>query len=329
MIMTGSQKAVGSRQLNTEVRAPAGVYPESSLLPAACGLPPAARGFTLIEMLVVVAIIVLGMTLAIPAIRSLTGSRSVEAAENSLSSFINFTRTEAIGLQQTEGVIFLLDTTTDRVKCAVVVATGVQSANDVPNVTYLDLAPDHDPYFLPTGIRVWTMKDQPPPGPLYADPFPGSHYLGFNPNPNLGPTGYGYLLPAGAPQMASIPGGVILFDKTGRLISTRYGLRLNPSSQLGQMIYPSINQSASSGINPADWPNQGTATSNLYLSSQIGLVLFDREAFVNQTGATSNQQFTDANDTGGNLQTDMENWLNTNTTAVFVNRYDGNLMRAE
>src|SRR5579863_1809032 len=59
-----------------------------------------SRAFTLVEMLVVIGIMILAMTLAIPAIRSLTGDRSQAAAENTLSAFINSVRTEAMGLQR-------------------------------------------------------------------------------------------------------------------------------------------------------------------------------------------------------------------------------------
>jgi type II secretory pathway pseudopilin PulG len=293
-------------------------------------------------MLVVIAVILLAMTLAIPAIRSLTGSRSLEATENSLSAFINFTRTEAIGLQRTEGVIFLLDTGADRVKCAAIMDSGLQLTTDVPGVTYLDLVPDRDPYFLPTGVRLWTLKDVPPP-PIVArmsglappiDPFAPSssaRYLGFNPNPNPGgglqTNGYGIPQLYGGFPATAVPGGVILFDKTGHLVTQRYGFRLNPSSLLASMLFPAANQG-----NPQqpmlDWPNANKP--NFYLTSQIGLVLFDRETFLAQTDSVSQTQFTDANDPqGGSLETAMEAWLDANTTPVFVNRYDGNLMRAE
>lgn len=303
---------------------------------SASSSPRRGGGFTLIELMVVIAIIVLGMTLAIPAIRSLTGSRSLEASENSLSAFINFARTEAIGLQRTEGVIFLLDTGADRVKCAVVMDSGLQSTNDVPGVTYLDLVPDRDPYFLPTGVRLWTLKDQPPPPILAAmgnntppaDPFPLCRYLGFNPNPQSKTSGadYGLQQTMATYPTAAIPGGVILFDKTGHLVTPRYGLRLNPHSLLGQMLFPTLNPT-SGGNGAIDWP---PANSGLYLTSQVALVLFDRETFLAQTDPKSQNPFTDANDaTGGTLETAMESWLDTNTTPVIINRYDGNLMRAE
>lgn len=63
------------------------------------------RGFTLIEILVVIGIIVLLLTLAMPAFNFMTGARSEESALNLISSALVNARSEAIGTQQKRGVL--------------------------------------------------------------------------------------------------------------------------------------------------------------------------------------------------------------------------------
>ena len=135
-------------------------------------------GFTLIEMIVVITIIVIAMTLAVPAIRSLTGSRSQEAAQNVLTTALGSVRAEAMALQRVEGIMFFLDTSSDRIQCVAVMETPNQPATDHLGVTYLDLVPDKDPISLPNGIWCWTMKDQAPTG--INGILPKYRYLGYN-----------------------------------------------------------------------------------------------------------------------------------------------------
>lgn len=82
-------------------------------LPTPVSRPPAGarrqRAFTLNELLVVIALAVLVMALAVPAFNAITGSRTLESAENQISSFLASTRAQAIGLQEPRGVIFFED----------------------------------------------------------------------------------------------------------------------------------------------------------------------------------------------------------------------------
>jgi prepilin-type N-terminal cleavage/methylation domain-containing protein len=277
---------------------------------------PQRKAFTLIEMLVVISVIVLAMTLAIPAIRSLTGSRSEQTAQNTLSSLMGFARSEAVGLQKVEGVMFFLDTTNDRVSAAIVREVPVDIVNEASNVTYLDLVKDHDPLLLPNGIRIWTLKDGPAIGT--TDAFPQWRYLGFNAYPT-GPK------PA---TMTVIPGGVILFDGSGKLTVRQYGLRLappggaNPITDLGRYVYTGNQDMAT--ITQRDWPSPFAQASQQFLLSQIGLVILDHETFAAQGFGDDN-----GNDANGSTQVAVHTWLDSNTTPIFVNRYDASLMRAE
>lgn len=279
------------------------------------------RAFTLIEMLIVISVIVLSMTLAVPAIRALTGSRSQDAAQNTLSSGMGFVRSEAVALQRVEGIMFFYDTLTDRIKCVAVMETPYQPNIDVAGVTYLDVVPDRDPLYLPTGVSLWTIRDGTPFGA--TDPFNGARYLGYNAY-----FGAATNDPAALSAVSNFPGGVILFDSNGRLTVRRYGFRSAltpgqaPPTPMGQMMYSGLPGADTQALQ--NWPS--AAAPQYYIASQIGFCLFDRESFATQvSSATTSPPYT--NDPAAKVTVD--NWLDANTTPIFVNRYDGTLMRAE
>lgn len=287
------------------------------------------KAFTLIEMLVVIVIIVIAMTLAVPAIRSLTGSRSQEAAQNTLTTALGAARAEAMAMQRVEGIMFFLDTTSDRIMCVAVMETQAQPATDNgagPMLTYLTLVPDKDPLYLPAGVWLWTMRDI---NPSYQDLFNGARYLGFN--AFVGPNQGDYTsFAAQNPPMVNIPGGVILFDGTGRLTVRPYGFRnasgnpLDPASQMGKFLFPTASNPGA--LNVADWPTHTTV--KFYLASQVGFVMFDRETFLNQTDATSGKNFVPFND--DSMAKSVTDYLDIKDGSPFyVNRYDATLMSAQ
>jgi prepilin-type N-terminal cleavage/methylation domain-containing protein len=287
--------------------------------------------FTLIEMMIVMGIIVLAVSLAIPAIRILTGSRSEQAAQNTVSAYLASARADAVGLQDIEGVLFYLDPATDRVTCVEVEQSvvPVPASGDVPGVVYLDLVAgvhpgkSRDPLPLPPGIRLMTIKDAVPYRLTYTEPFAlggyAPRYLGYNLYP-----------PATAP-MARL-GGVILFSGNGRLFTGRYGFRfLNGAiaTPLGTLIFGNT-------VASSNWPS--TATTNQALYGQIAFAMYDRETFLNQHDPSGNPFLDNNQDTSGTNNVNPADgpntnqqdwWLDTNTTPVFVNRYNGTLTRAE
>ena len=319
---------------------------------AYCNLP-AAHGFTLVEMLVVMGIIVLAMTLAVPTLRYLTGSNSQQAAQNVISSYVASVRADAIGSQDVEGLVFYIDPSTGRVACQEVAQSPPNPATNVPGVIYLDLEGGphpgraRDALLLPPGVLAFTIKDTVPPGAGPIDPFAGSGstatipvgqmYLGFN--------SYVTTIPAG--DAVTAIGGVILFDGDGRLYTGRYGFRfLNPSgtlSALGALVFVSTNPSVAAAPPTSDWPSAASSNSTLY--GQLAFSLTDRETFLNQHDATGtgnpylvNNDSVDPSDgatprnfaAGGTPSTKGEDWwLNTNATPIFVDRYNGSLIRAE
>jgi type II secretory pathway pseudopilin PulG len=288
------------------------------------------RAFTLTELLIVMGVIILAVTLAIPAIRALTGSRSEQAAQNVLAGVFARARTEAIGLQEPQGVLFLIDPISDRVTCVQVIASPAQvpitgnNNSDVltvvgpfslASVTYLDLAPDHDPVTLPAGVRLQMLKEPvqmftPQSTQQFRSPIV-EQFLGFEPLATF--------FPAAAGNTTPRVGGVILFDGEGRIAVKSYGFKVwdlfnNRQTALGQILFPQ-------GTTPStvDWPTRATQFSQL-VKSQIGLILFDREIF-------ASQGFSDQD--GQANENQKETWLAQNATPIFINRYNGTLTRAE
>jgi prepilin-type N-terminal cleavage/methylation domain-containing protein len=113
--------------------------------------PSARQAFTLTEMLIVVGIIVLIVTLAVPAMNAITGNRSIDAAQNQLAAIIGRARQEAVGLQDYRGVLLFQDPNADRC-CAVEVYF------PTPGQPTLDMAPAHDDLLLPAGISFRTVE---------------------------------------------------------------------------------------------------------------------------------------------------------------------------
>ena len=295
--------------------------------------------FTLTEMLIVIAVILLAITLAVPAIRSLTGSRSQAAGQNVISAFLSRARAEAIGLQRVQGVLFFIDPATDRVNMAQVIqAANEGSRFDAAGVTYLDLTADRDVVALPPGIRLQTLKDSVSLNGSIAplQVFKTDRYLGFN---QTFSTPQNLNNPVPNPSQTPL-GGVILFDAEGRLIVRQYGFRYvnypvnaigqflnNPTpTALGQLAFQATDATKAAPAanqNTGIWPTAQQSNAGQVLRSQIGFVLIDREAF--RTGING-VTFTDQN---GASATDKNNWLDQNATPILVNRYNGTLLRAE
>src|SRR5690349_1117299 len=70
--------------------------------------------FSLTEILIVIALIVLILAMAMPAFNFITGSRSEDAAMNQISAMMARARIEAVGLQEPRGVFFYVDPATQR-----------------------------------------------------------------------------------------------------------------------------------------------------------------------------------------------------------------------
>lgn len=286
------------------------------------GLPvfrPRARhtGFTLIELMVVICIAVLLLGMAAVTFRTLTGSRSTEAATNIVSAMVARARTDAIGAQDYRGVMFYLDQGTGRVGMvelkavpsqpnfsaapAAFLAWGLQNAN-----VWLDLA-DTEPVLLPVGVGTHVV----------AGSSVGTRYVGFASS-----------FPFSGTPYTNRPGGCIMFDGNGRLALGQAGMvwmdNTGAMTPLGRLIFGNgaFSLASFSGVPASSW---GTP--------QLALSVFDGTSFEEYCRA---QGMTDPWMNGINpdgsltaAEVAKETWLDTNTTQFLVNRYNGTLVKAE
>jgi type II secretory pathway pseudopilin PulG len=116
------------------------------LHPSSFILPRRRRAaFTLNELLVVMALLVLVIAIAIPAFSLITTGRSIESAENQISAFLGSTRADAIGLQEPRGALLFVDPANNRVTLAqVYFPAGLRPT--------LDLFPGKEEMALPGGV---------------------------------------------------------------------------------------------------------------------------------------------------------------------------------
>jgi prepilin-type N-terminal cleavage/methylation domain-containing protein len=269
------------------------------------------NGFTLTEVLIVIGIIVLMLALAVPALNLLSGTKSIDGAENNLSAMLGRARADALGLQKDTGVFFFIDPGTDRVTAAEVWAVTGPTATTVD--AYLDLVPDRDWLALPKGVLAQVIDDASVTGGVRAD----DGFVGYNPYPAASAT----------PTLQY--GGVILFDSAGRLTSKRYVFRGQKVDATGTLvptdIYHLLQDGKISGTSTGGTDFTPPSTPGP-IRSQFGLVLIDRESFMN------NGDLTDVQVAGGTYATKEqgeEAWLDDNATPLVVNRYNGTLVRGE
>lgn len=81
-------------------------------------------GFTLTELLVVMGIIILLALAAVPAIRFIAGSRSIEGTQNIVAAMVGRARNQAINDGEPRGVFFFVDPQNDRTTMALVTQQG-------------------------------------------------------------------------------------------------------------------------------------------------------------------------------------------------------------
>ncbi len=298
--------------------------------PSSPSVPPCvrafvpSRAFTLTEMVVVIGIIILLVAMAIPAIRGLTGSRSIDAGYNTLSALITRAREEAVGLQEVHGVLFWLDPATDRINASIVQSVPLDSSDEspltaTPATYYLDIVPDREFLQLPSGIGLQVINNGgvvPPAwaaGQTYAQnalvQVGGSFYSckltnvssTANEPPNATYWNTAQILPdryigfnplpsPGAADTITSAGGNAAVRIGGAILFDGNG-RLT-SKTYGLKLHQSNSTSPSNlaqyifGIpSNAVMPTpQVDYTPPAALSSQFGFVLFDREAFNNFGG---------------------------------------------
>jgi type II secretory pathway pseudopilin PulG len=170
-------------------------------------LTPAA--FTLVEILIVIGIIVLVLAMAVPAFNYMTGARSIEAAENTISAMLGRARAEALRKQEPRGIAFFINPTTNRLTMGMVYY-------DPSGTGAIDLLPDRDFQPLQPGVAAAFMSDPAhhPSGHRYM----ANGVILFDSNGKLTPREY------------SLVTGTRLVDELGWLEVTR-------RAQFGIMLY--------------------------------------------------------------------------------------------
>jgi prepilin-type N-terminal cleavage/methylation domain-containing protein len=83
--------------------------PNNQDLPATLGAPSKRRGFTLVEMITVLTIMVLLLSIAIPVWKALLGGTNTATAQNQIAAMLANARSDAMYYRQTIGVFFFPD----------------------------------------------------------------------------------------------------------------------------------------------------------------------------------------------------------------------------
>jgi type II secretory pathway pseudopilin PulG len=268
------------------------------------------NGFTLTEILIVIGLIVLILLLAMPALNFITGSRSIDGAQNQLSAVIGRARSMAIGLQEPHGVM-LYKTADGTTELVIVTARQPRDLGTTASI-YLDLASDIDPTRLPPGITIQMIDDAQLSGSVRTD----DGYTGLN------DVGGGTAV-----------GGMILFDGFGKIMHADYGFLTrkwvvlvpgNPpvqvTSEMGELL--NIN----TGTGDPDFLDPPNSTGDTF--SSLGFVLAESAPLTSQFGDFAS----DPQIMGGGYPTaeqEEEAWLDANAVPFLINRYNGTLVRGE
>jgi prepilin-type N-terminal cleavage/methylation domain-containing protein len=364
--------------------------------------PTDRTGFTLIEVLVVLTIILIIALSALPAIRFITGSRSIESTQNIAAAMIGRARSQALIDGEHRGVFFFVDPITDRTTMAIVGqagdgVSGQYSGWTMPNPPLAAPNLIDRPGNPPGTITQVTYYTSGAPAPIvrstvvmlnnnfpvpYADG--NSTYLtGANAMPRyvLRPYGCRRQNNAGVGSRPANPNGTIfwgdiatsietLADSDFQILPQGVGVQLinsNPTNQAtfdrylrtGCIMFDkkgrfdSVPWSIPAGstlanalhLMPGRSLDLGAAAGNPILYSQFGIAIYDRQAFLaRDPGANPNPTEMDFIFGSGFFdpavypaakfpswadENTEETWLDNNSLPLFVNRYNGTLIKGE
>lgn len=311
--------------------------------------------FTLTELLIVIGLIVLLIALAVPAFSFITGSKSLDAAQNTISAMLGRARSETRGTRQF-GVLFFRDPGNDRTAMMLVEGdAGDTGADDYSFwTTYPTGGPSYSvgdkAYFLddsaaeakrvvkryvcisPVPDSTAAYEPPAPDDPSHANTYwaqvPATFFEPFTADIEYLPPGVGLQLvnaaqttPAALPDLY-VRTGVIMFGPNGQLLSVPY--YIDSTMGIGNVI----------GLNQSPLPVQRIpATTGTYLNTHVAFMLYDREAFSNVLNSSESDSLFDIGNqpppaSAGDEQNE-EQWLSDNGLLLLVNRYNGTLIRGE
>jgi prepilin-type N-terminal cleavage/methylation domain-containing protein len=377
--------------------------PKNGNLVVSCELRAAKssrRGFTLIEMITVLSIIIIVLAIALPVWRTLLGGTNLSAAQNEISATIANARADAIYNRQTIGVFFFIDPKTQQTGMAEV---QVQTLYQ-PTVSAYGGNAGVTSLFIPgtwsdtAGSVSWTaaspwqngainsLERVNSPDPTNAGNFifyrdvtllPKGVAVALNNNTNTNPPA---LNPYNAyatwnPTAASSPGsaidrylrtGCIMFNPDGTLASIPWGIPYyewftatqhtnNPSSPSENLLCKTMGMPQFYDTASTFAPTAGPA--NVPLTSSVGLIIYDHDAYINQhaTGSSggaslgTGAQFSDSDmilslqptgpvgspigvppNSGPAADKFLEEqWIDQNGTALLVSPFNGSLIKAK
>jgi len=329
---------------------------------------PKSRGFTLVEMMVVVSIIIVLVSLAIPVVHALNGNNSLAAGSNRISAMLSVARSDAIINRQITGVFFYIDPVTQQVAMAEVMPNQVYPVSAgasvtagtalVQQLTYANAA-SGTTATVPALELVYNWQ-------MYPTATAGAGAVAMTKyyyrDVELLPKGVGValcnnsvFLPSPEPQEDRYMRlGAIMFNTDGTLLQMSYGIaggsnNKNPYSSVGATRGASESPQSELGVTKLLLTSDLTTNSGYApLTSEVGMVLYDRDAFAAQTTSTTapynagdGAPFSDAdleqsyygtiasNQQAYNDKLQEEYWLDQNGVTYLVSPFNGDLVKSK
>jgi type II secretory pathway pseudopilin PulG len=269
-------------------------------------------GFTMIELMTVITIIVLMLALSIPVVRVLEGNRSLEAGYNTLAAALGHARQIALYYHEPAGLAFYKDSAdaqhiafvTQEMNLPQDVALVSTSFPNALDSRFYDIIPGEEVLTLPLGIAVQLSNGN------------GANYNN-----------------AGIVQNEQfLPCGLVLFDENGELASLPYCVTdavVVGQYHLGDTSHLDLAKSLIPSVPPPA------------LYSHPAVCLYDQVAYLNQTVPSSGDKFADNNSASANYYGYFASpspvsgvdkaaeaaWLQTNGEVLVIRPNDGSLLR--